>query len=92
MTICAILTDPDSASACGLTLTARAPVLDLCRALLQAGHDPAKRLEVYRGSTLCLTVRSIGEGARLAVRINRRGSPRLRKMTDAGIVGASPCV
>ena len=88
MTICAILTDPDSASACGLTVTARAPVLDLCRALLQAGHDPGKRLEVYRGSTFCLTVRSIGEGARLRVSDNK-GRPHLRKLAEPSMAAAS---
>jgi hypothetical protein len=42
-------------------------VLALCRALVEAGHDPATPLEAYRGSTLCLRVRSIGEGAKLTV-------------------------
>jgi hypothetical protein len=37
----------------------------LCGKLLEAGIDPAERLEIYRGSTLALRVRSIGEGARL---------------------------
>jgi hypothetical protein len=89
MTICAIFTDPDSASACGLTVTGTAPVLDLCRALLQAGHDPGKRLEVYRGSTLCLIVRSIGEGARLRLSTNKKGSPRLRKIPQPRMAAAS---
>jgi hypothetical protein len=40
-------------------------VIALCRKL--AGHDPAARLEVYRGTTLALTVRSIGEGSRLVI-------------------------
>jgi hypothetical protein len=56
------------ATACGVTVTGRnAPVLALCRALIEAGHDPATPLEAYRGSTLCLRVRSIGEGAKLTV-------------------------
>jgi hypothetical protein len=32
----------------------------MCRALITAGHDPASRLEAYRGNLLCLRVRSIG--------------------------------
>ena len=43
------------------------PVLALCRALVGAGYDPGRPLHVYRGKTLALTVRSIGEGARLRV-------------------------
>ena len=48
-------------SAVGITATGNAPVLTLCRRLIEAGHDPAARLEAYRGTTLCLRVRSIGE-------------------------------
>jgi hypothetical protein len=39
----------------------------LCRSLLEAGHDPATSMEVYRGPTLTLRVRSIGEAAKLTV-------------------------
>ncbi|HEY9460915.1 MAG TPA: hypothetical protein VIR04_08950, partial [Paralcaligenes sp.] len=38
-----------------------APVLALCRELIAAGYDPSAQLQVYRGSTLCLLVRSVGE-------------------------------
>jgi hypothetical protein len=55
------------ASACGLTVRNSSPVLALCRKLIEAGHDPAERLEAYRGDVLCLTVRSIGEAAGLEV-------------------------
>src|SRR5262249_52986218 len=48
-----------------------APILALCRALIEAGHDPATPLEVSRGSTLCLRVRSIGEGAKLTIDENQ---------------------
>jgi len=44
-----------------------APVLAMCRALVGAGYDPGRPLHVYRGKTLALKVRSIGEGARLRV-------------------------
>jgi hypothetical protein len=46
-----------------------------CRKLLEAGHDPTERLEVYRGTTLSLLVRSIGEAARLRVTSNEQGTP-----------------
>jgi hypothetical protein len=50
-----------------------APVPELCRALLEAGHNPATRLMVYRGSTLELVVRSIAEVAE--VKLARSGVP-----------------
>jgi hypothetical protein len=69
-------------SAIGITATGNAPVLALCRRLIEAGHDPAARLEAYRGTTLCLRVRSIGEGARLTVREGTSdGRPRFVKLT-----------
>jgi len=64
------------ASAAGLVATGHAPVTKLCRRLIEAGHDPALPLEVYRGTTLCLRVRSIGEGAALTVEDNENGRPR----------------
>jgi hypothetical protein len=65
------------ATAPGITVSGRhAPVLSLCRALIEAGHDPAAALEAYRGTTLCLRVRSIGEGAALTVRDGVDGKPR----------------
>src|SRR5262245_58281089 len=54
-------------TACGVTVRSPAPVLALCRRLIEAGHDPRSRLEAYRGSTLCLSVRSIGEAAALQI-------------------------
>lgn len=69
-------------SAAGITATGNAPVLTLCRRLIEAGHDPAARLEAYRGTTLCLRVRSIGEGARLTVREGTSdGRPRFVRLT-----------
>lgn len=68
----------NQATACGVTVSGRnAPVLALCRALIEAGHDPAIPLEAYRGNTLCLRVRSIGEGAALSVsEATNDGKPR----------------
>lgn len=66
------LSESDRASALGIDVQAPAAVLTLCRKLVAAGHDPAEPLEAYRGETLCLRVRSIGEGANLEV--NRFGT------------------
>jgi hypothetical protein len=69
------------ATAHGVTVSGRnAPVLALCRALIEAGHDPDTPLEAYRGDLLCLRVRSIGEGARLTVEEGRDGRPRFRRL------------
>jgi hypothetical protein len=51
-------------SAAGMEVVATrqgdAVVCALCRRLVEAGHDPATPLEIYRGATLALRVRSIG--------------------------------
>jgi hypothetical protein len=67
----------------GITVSGRhAPVLALCRALIEAGHDPAMPLEAYRDATLCLRIRSIGEGAKLTVKESTRdGQPRFVKLS-----------
>jgi hypothetical protein len=69
-------------SAVGITANGNAPVLALCRRLIEAGHDPTLPLEAYRGMTLCLRVRSIGEGARLTVHEGTRGRPRFKLADD----------
>jgi hypothetical protein len=58
--------------ALGLAINSSSPVLALCHALLESGHDPAIALEAYRGDVLCLRVRSIGDAA--AVEVNARGT------------------
>ena len=60
-----------SCSARGLTAKGYAPILGLCRMLVEAGYDPTEPMEVYRGATLSLHVRSIGEAAKL--KIDERG-------------------
>jgi hypothetical protein len=83
----------DAYSAAGITTTGNAPVLVLYRRLLADGHDPATRLEVYRGATLALIVRSIGEAAQLE--INSKGSdfaahrPRVRTAPPVRKTGAA---
>lgn len=84
----------DTCTAGDITATGHAPVLALCRALLAAGLDPDQALEVFRGATLALRVRSIGEAAGLeinshgtafiAVRERRTASP-VRKSDPPGI-------
>ena len=65
----------NQAEAEGIVAVGKAPVLNLCRKLIAAGHDPGSRLEAYRGSTLCLHVRRLDEGAALAVRENDQVGP-----------------
>ena len=59
-------------AACGgIEVKGSAPVLAMCRKLVEAGYEPAEPLEAYRGDVLCLKVRTIGDGAKLV--INRNG-------------------
>jgi hypothetical protein len=73
-----------------------------CRKLLAAGFDWQRPLHVYRGDVLCITVKSIGEGARWHLAENDKTgfsttlwtpSPFARSATDpkilAGIEAAS---
>jgi hypothetical protein len=54
--------------AAGITARGSAPILKLCRKLIQAGIDPNRPLHVYRGDVLAIVVRTIGDGARLTVK------------------------
>ena len=55
----------DRCLAAGYVTRGTSPVLAMCRKLIAAGIDPNLRLECYRGETLCLLVRLIGEAATL---------------------------
>jgi hypothetical protein len=67
----------------GFTANGPTPVLALCRELLAAGHDPTTPLEIYRGATLALRIRSMGEAA--ALELNSEGTGfRRRRQPDAG--------
>ena len=66
---------PTTASVLGFASKSDAPVLDLCRQLAAAGHDRAEPAEAYRGATLALHIRSIGEAAGLRVTTNATGRP-----------------
>jgi len=57
----------DRCAAEGITVVAGAPVLGICRKLIEARHDPETPLEAWRGDVLALRVRSIGDGAALTV-------------------------
>jgi hypothetical protein len=50
------------------------PVFDYCRKLVSDGVDSSTKLEVYRGTVLALTIRTIGEGAKLTVKENGCGT------------------
>ena len=76
LALCADLVGSNICTAPGIIARSYAPVLALCRRLIEAGIDPDRPLHVYRGDTLALVVRSIAEGARLAVGDNRLGHPR----------------
>src|SRR5262245_3885292 len=81
----------NACSALGITARGHAPVLSLCQLLIEGGHDPKRALLAYRGDTLCLLVRSIVEGAALAVENDRRGTPRFRRRRALSD-GAAPYV
>ena len=66
----------DTARAHGITVVAFTPILVLCRRLIDAGINPTTPLAAFRGEMLCLTVRHIGEGARLTVKTTGNGAPR----------------
>jgi len=81
----------NACSALGITARGHAPVLSLCQLLIEGGHDPKRALLAYRGDTLCLSVRSIVEGAALAVEDDRLGTPHFRRRRARG-AGAAPYV
>ena len=63
----AALIGSDRCEAEGISVCGGAPVLALCRKLVSAGHAPRRPLHAYRGNVLAWRVRSIGEGAQLAI-------------------------
>jgi hypothetical protein len=79
------LTGEHGCRADGITVRdSNTPVLTICRKLIEAGVHPDRPLHAYRGKTLCLIVRSIGEAARLE--INGRGTGFKRRIP----VGIAP--
>ncbi|HMA74377.1 MAG TPA: hypothetical protein VKP67_23240, partial [Xanthobacteraceae bacterium] len=47
----------------GHTVKHPAPILAMCRHLVEAGYDPKRPLLAFRGSELAMHVKSIGYGA-----------------------------
>ena len=73
-----------------IVASGHAPVLTLCRELLAVGLDPDSAFDVFRGATLALRVRSIREGAKLAVEDNKNGRPYFRIARSQRVGAASP--
>jgi hypothetical protein len=63
-------------TAAGITARGHAPSLILCRELIACGVDPDRALEIFRGTTLAVRIKSIGEGAKLTVRETATDGPR----------------
>jgi hypothetical protein len=77
-------------SAVGHVAIGQTPVLALCRELIATGHNPDQPLEVYRGGTLALRIRSIGEGARLTVSEEADRPPRFKRWKPRNLGEGSP--
>jgi hypothetical protein len=66
--ILAHLSSDTIVTALGLTVTSGIPVLALCGKLVESStYASSTPLNAYRGDTLCLKVRSIGEAAKLEI-------------------------
>jgi hypothetical protein len=76
----------DSCSALGMTVRGFAPVLALCRLLVEAGHHPATPLEAWRGDVPCIRIRSIGAAAALRIGTHGVGFETLSECTAASPV------
>jgi len=75
----------DCASAEGITASGSAPVLKLCRLLVEAGLAAASPLDAFRGPVLCLRIRSIGEAATLSVDESRSAFCRWKPFSRAAV-------
>ena len=83
--VCAELIGSSTASAEGISALGNSPILKLCRLLIAADIDPGRPLHAYRHNMLCLTVRSIGEGAWLAVDESRTTFARWKAFPHAAV-------
>jgi hypothetical protein len=82
--VCAELIGSDTCSIpAGITARGNTPILALCQKLIEAGCDPGRGLNVYRGDVLALRVRSIGEAAGLE--INSKGSGFIKRRVPVRI-------
>jgi hypothetical protein len=62
----------------GIVTRSTSPVLAMCQKLIVVGVDPDLRMEVFRGTTLCLRVASIGAASRLELNGHGSGFRTLR--------------
>jgi hypothetical protein len=83
MTIRAELSSDTIATSCGITVHTGSPVLSMCRQLVAEGCNPTTPLQAFRGDTLCLTIRSLGEAASLRVNTAGTGFVTQREPTSA---------
>jgi hypothetical protein len=79
----------NTARANGITARGTTPVLALCRQLLAAGLDPDQAMEVFRGATLALRIRAIGEAAGLEINSEGTGFRPARQPDAAPPVRSS---
>jgi hypothetical protein len=90
MNLRAQISSDSIAISCGVEVHTGSPILALCRALVAEGCNPATAMEVFRGPTLCLSIRAIGEAARL--RVNTAGTGfTMRQEADISLTGESKC-
>jgi hypothetical protein len=80
------LTGSHTCTAAGLVGRGATPVLSLCRQLLAAGLDADSALEVYRGTTLAVRVRRIGEAAAIEIASDGIGFRAARNPDAAPLV------
>jgi hypothetical protein len=78
-----LIGDDECTIAAGITARGNTPILALCRKLIEAGPDPGRPLHAYRGDTLCLIVRSIGEAAGLQINSHGTGFEPVRERRAA---------
>jgi hypothetical protein len=72
----AILVGSDLCQAEGHVIRHNAPVLGMCRLLVELGYDPTRPLYAYRGDMLAMKISSIGYGAKFTVE-EGPGPPRM---------------
>jgi hypothetical protein len=69
--IIAAVEGSDLCYAAGYTVKDQAPVLAMCRLLVQAGFDPRRPLVAFRGAELAMRIKSIEYGAHYSVAENQ---------------------
>jgi hypothetical protein len=89
-TIHATLTGSDRCEAVNVIAVGHAPVLTLCRQLLERGIDPDIAMVVFRRGQVALRVRAIGQAAKLAVEDNKYGTPTSAKHVRKGVAQPRP--